>query len=69
MFTFDYTFSTFFRLMETERIWLDPDVDFPCICRILDVPRRPFDRFLYHELGFRGAEILSLYRRSDHKMS
>jgi hypothetical protein len=53
--------------METDRIWLDPDVDFGSICRILDVPPRRFDRFLYGEFGFHGEEILSLYRRSSPK--
>lgn len=64
MFTSDNVFPFFFRLMETDRIWLDPDVDFGSICRILDVPPGRFDRFLYGELGFHGEEILSLYRRS-----
>ena len=53
--------------METDRIWLDPDVDFPCICRILDLPVRRFDRFLFGELGFHGEEILDIYRRTGNK--
>lgn len=65
--TLFHAYSTFERLMETDRIWLDPNVDFSCICRILDLPRRRFDRFLYGELGFRGEEILAIYRRSDDK--
>ena len=47
MFTFDRTLSDFTRLMDRDRIWLDPNVDFPCICQILDVPVRRFDRFLF----------------------
>ena len=67
MFTFDRTLSDFTRLMDRDRIWLDPDVDFSCICYILDVPRRRFDRFLFGELGFHGEEILAVYRRSADK--
>ncbi|MBQ3722611.1 MAG: hypothetical protein II851_02770 [Bacteroidales bacterium] len=67
MLTLDRAYSNFERLMETDRIWLDPDVDFSCICRILDVPLRRFDRFLYGELGFRGEEILAIYRRTGDK--
>ena len=67
MLTLNRAFANFERLMEKDRIWLDPDVDFSCICRILDLPRRRFDRFLYGELGFHGEEILAIYRRSDDK--
>ena len=67
MFTSDESFASFTRLMDRDRIWLDPNVDFPCICQILDVPVRRFDRFLFGELGFHGEEILAVYRRSADK--
>ena len=53
--------------MEDDRNWLDPSVTFSDICRRLGVPRRRFDRFLMQELGFRGEEILAVYRKSSAK--
>ena len=60
-------YPTFAHLMDTEQVWSDPSVTFADICRRLDVSPRRFNRFLYEELGFRGEEILSVYRQSADK--
>jgi len=62
--TMDFTFRAFARLMETEPA---PRRSFPAICRALGVSPARFDRFLFGELGFHGAEILSIYRQSGDK--
>lgn len=67
MFTFEETFTRFARLMDEEEIWQDPAITFRQICRKLRVPRRRFSRFLWGELGYRGEEILRVYRASSHK--
>lgn len=67
MFTFEETFTRFSRLMDEEEIWQDPAVTFRQICRQLRVSCRRFSRFLFGELGFRGEEILRIYRNSSYK--
>ena len=69
MFTFDKPFAEFAQMMDNEKIWLDPSVSFASICRRLGVSRHRFDRFLQKDLGFRGEEILAVYRRSADKMA
>ena len=54
-------------MMNEGKIWLDPTVSFPGICRVLGVSIRRFNRFLTRELGFTGDEILYIYRASAYK--
>lgn len=69
MFTPEDYFADFSQLLDREKIWLDPSVSFASICRRLGVSRHRFDRFLQKDLGFRGEEILAVYRRSADKMA
>ena len=68
MSTIDQTFRSFESLMDLRRLYLEPWVTFPALCRLLGVNRRRFDSFLYDELGYHGEEILSLYRTSRCKL-
>lgn len=67
MYTFDSALSRFTALLDSEGARLDPAVRFRHICRRLALPRKAFDRSLFRELGFRGEEILAIYRQSAHK--
>ena len=64
---FELPFQDFSRLLDREEIWRDPTVRFLDISRSLHVPVRRFDRFLSRETGFRGEEILAIYRKTPHK--
>ena len=68
MFTFETALSRFSSLLDSEGTRLGPALRFRHICRRLGLPRRAFDRRLFRELGFRGEEILAIYRQSAHKM-
>ena len=68
MFTFETALSRFAALLDSEGDRLGPAVRFRHVCRRLGLPRREFDRRLFRELGFRGEEILAIYRQSAHKM-
>ena len=68
MYTFETALSRFAALLDSEGARLDPALRFRHICRRLGLPRRSFDRRLFRELGFRGEEILAIYRQSAHKM-
>lgn len=56
-------YSLFADLLEKGKIYLDPEVDFPEVCRRLEVASRDMDDLLQEELGMTGDEVLSAYRR------
>ena len=66
---YDYTLQGFARLLESDCVREDAALSFRNLCRQLGVSHLRFDRFLSAELGFRGEEILSIYRQSAHKKS
>lgn len=55
-------YEEFARLLEEDKVYLDPETNFRTICCSLDVDPYEFDEFLMRELGFRGEEILERYR-------
>ena len=65
--TMDFTFRAFARLLEAGPARRDASLSFSAICRTLGVSPSRFDRYLFAELGFHGAEILSIYRQSGDK--
>ena len=67
MFTRQDTYAAFFHLLEAPSRPDAPEERFPEICRRLGVRPRRFDRFLQRELGFRGEEIVRIYRDRGHK--
>lgn len=66
---YDYTLQGFARLLESECVRGDAAPSFRDLCRRLGVSHLRFNRFLSAELGFRGEEILSIYRQSARKKS
>ena len=68
MSTIENKYATFWRLLENNKVYLEPSVSFRGLCRLLNVGPRCFDRFLFSELGFHGEEILASYRTGPHKM-
>lgn len=64
---FETLFQDFARLLDREEIWRDPSVRFRDICRGFRIRSRCFDRYLFRETGFRGEEILAVYRSNLHK--
>lgn len=62
MCTISSTFLRFERLMDNEKVYLDPDVSFHTICRRLAVSPSSLDEILIQELGMSGDELVDSYR-------
>lgn len=59
------TFLRFERLMDKEKVYLNPDVSFHTICRSLSVSPSSLDEILLQELGMNGDELVDFYRHKD----
>ena len=59
------TFLRFERMMNIEKVWLNPDVSFRTICRRLSVSPSSLDEILLRELGVSGDELVDFYRHKD----
>ena len=55
--------STKIAFYEAEKeVWKDRSLDFEGICRSLGADPASLDREIFDELGFRGQQVLDLYR-------
>ena len=61
----DGTYARFERLLDDEKLYLDPCVTFSSLCRLSGAPRRDMDRLLVEELGVGGSDLLRIYRRAE----
>jgi hypothetical protein len=55
-------FAAFEQMMDEDKIYIDPRVDFRKICYMAGTRPEVLDRILSRELGMKGSEILSVYR-------
>ena len=60
--TLDENYALLERLVNEERIYLDPTYDFGRVCRLLGVPRAGMDALLERELGLDGASLFASLR-------
>ncbi len=58
-------FLRFERLMDTEKVYLNPDITFRDICRRLFVSPSSLDEILLDEIGMNGDELIDFYRHKD----
>lgn len=56
-------FERFERLMDEDRIYRNPDIDFNDICRMLRCSSSDLDELLVNQFGMDGETILEEYRR------
>jgi hypothetical protein len=55
-------FAAFGRAMDEKEVWKDRSLDFEGICRSIGADPASLDREVFDELGFRGQQVLDLYR-------
>ena len=60
--TVEDSYAVLERLVNEERIYLDPEYDFGRVCRLLGVSRAKMDELLERELGLDGAELFASLR-------
>lgn len=58
-------YSVMEKLLDVEKVYLNPRVSFRRICRWLDVPVADLDRMVRRELGMGGGELISRFRASE----
>lgn len=59
------TFLCFERLMDTEKVYRNPDISFRNICRQLSVSPSSLNEILLDEIGMNGDELIDFYRHKD----
>lgn len=62
--TREESYAAFGRLMNEERIYLDPDLTFEDICAHIGTQKDALESVLLEELGMRGDAILDKYRET-----
>ena len=61
----DADYERFCALLLEDRIYLDPSVTFPLICRWLSADARALDARLREEAGIGGRDLLATLRRRE----
>ncbi len=56
-------YAAFGRLMNEEKVYIDPSVDFAAVCRWLGMDAEALDAVLREELGYGGDGLMEAYRR------
>lgn len=56
-------FKRFEKLMDEDEIYLDPDIDFDGICRMLHCSPSDLNEYLEDQFGMDGEAILERYRQ------
>ena len=62
MFTLLTAYAVFWDLLDRERIYLDPGLDFTTVCENMGIARERLDSLLYEETGMHGQDILAHFR-------
>lgn len=60
--TLDESYALFEKLVDEEKIYMDPRVSFPMLCAWMDAPERELDRRVRSELGLSGSGLLARLR-------
>ena len=60
--TIEENYALLERLVDEERIYLDPSFTFGRVCRLLGVSHREMDAMLERELGLGGQEMFDALR-------
>ena len=60
--TVEESYAVLGRLVDEERIYLDPDYPFGRVCRLLGVRREEMDALLLRELGVDGDSLFASLR-------
>ena len=58
-------YEVFGRLLIEDRIYVDPNVTFPMICRWLGADEKELDEKILSELGVNGRTLLRTYRAQE----
>ena len=58
-------YSVMEKLLDVEKVYLNPRISFRRICRWLDVPPAELDLMVRRELGMGGEELISRFRASE----
>ena len=58
-------YSVMEKLLDVEKIYLNPWISFRRICRWLGVPPAELDLMVRRELGMGGGELISRFRASE----
>ena len=61
----DAIFERLCDLLAEEKVYLDPGVTFPLLCRWLGADVRAMDRRLREEVGMGGRRLMRTLRRSE----
>ncbi len=63
--TIENAYNVMEKLMDVEKVYLNPHVSFRRVCRWLDVPAEELDRMVRGELGMGGEELFARFRVSE----
>ena len=69
MITLLASYRVFWDLLDRERVYLDPSLDFPTICAFIGIPPENLDNLLFQETGLHGQDILTHFRGIDFSMN
>jgi hypothetical protein len=60
--TLDESYTLLEKLVDEEKVYLDPSYDFGRVCRLMGVRRTEMDALLVRELGLDGASLFASLR-------
>lgn len=60
--TVEEAFRLFEKLLNEEKLYLCPAIDFPRICSAIGVDARKLDAYVWEELGMGGQKLMDAYR-------
>lgn len=63
--TIENAYSVMEKLMDEDKVYLNPRVSFRKVCRWLGVPVRDLDGMVRSELGVGGGELMARFRASE----
>lgn len=55
-------YERFSRLMTDERLYLNPNINYESVCRLLGVEPTALDRILEREIGYSGSAVIRHFR-------
>lgn len=63
--TIEQAYSVMEKLMDDEKVYMDPGISFRMVCSWLGVPARVLDAMVRRELGMGGDEMMARFRASE----
>lgn len=63
--TIEQAYNVMEKLMDLEKVYLNPRLTFGTVCRWLGVPARELNRMVERELGMDGDSLMARFRAAE----